>query len=106
MLLLFTGLHGLYVAQSALTPELSLAVRPVFEASTVQVFVVGVAYIFIVTLGAMFLAHRAVGPVGRLENEVRSVLATGELTRLLKIRDGDEMAGLADAINKLIEKKT
>lgn len=106
VLLLFTGLHGLYVAQLVLPPDVSQHVRPVFESSTWRVFLIGLAYIMVVTVAAVFLSHRAVGPIARLEDEIRKLMEDPDGDRKLRIREGDELSGLADAINNLLEKES
>lgn len=104
VLLLFTGLHGLFVAELLLPPEMSEQVKPVFEASTWRVFGVGTMYILVVTMAAIFLSHREVGPVARLESEIRRMSAAADASGTLKVREGDGLEGLVDAINQAIHK--
>lgn len=104
VLLLFTGLHGLFVSQLVLPEEISQQIRPVLAQSTLRVFLVGVIYIFVVTLAAVFLSHRTVGPLGRLENDLRRLAESDEVPEPLKVRDGDNLEGLVDSVNRLIER--
>jgi hypothetical protein len=102
VLLLFTGLHGLFVAKMELPADAAREAAVYFQASTIRVFVVGILYICIVTLAAVFLSHKAVGPVGRLEQEIENLVHSGEDVKSLKVREDDALAGLAQAINKLL----
>lgn len=104
VLLLFTGLHGLFVAQMVLPEDISEQVRPVLAQSTHRVFLVGVIYIAVVTLAAVFLSHRTVGPLGRLEDDLNKLTESKESLEPIKIREGDELEGLVTAINRLIER--
>ena len=104
VLLLFTGLHGLFVAQLVLPDNISRQIRPVLTQSTLRVFLVGVIYIAVVTLAAVFLSHRTVGPLGRLEEDLNRLADTKDALEPLKVRDGDGLEGLVDSINRLIER--
>ena len=104
VLLLFTGLHGLFVAQLVLPNEVSRQIRPVLVQSTLRVFLVGAIYIAVVTLAAVFLSHRTVGPLGRLEEDLNRLAEGGEELEPLKVREGDGLESLVSAINRLIER--
>ncbi len=58
VLLMFTGLHGLYLAKLVLPHDVSPKVQGVLVSSTMRVFAVGVVYIAVVTIAALFLSHR------------------------------------------------
>ncbi len=104
VLLLFTGLHGLFIVKLVLPEELSRQIQPVLVQSTLRVFLVGVIYIFVVTLAAVFLSHRTVGPLGRIESDLRRLAESDEVPEPLKVRNGDGLEGLVDAVNRLIER--
>lgn len=104
VLLVFAGFHGASIAQSSLSAEAMALFRPVLQESTWRLFMVGILYIAVVTLSAIFLSHRAVGPVHRLEEDIRKFVDAPKDAHPLKVREGDELAGLTDAINKLIER--
>lgn len=104
VLLLFTGLHGLFVAQMVLPDDISQQIRPVLEQSTMRIFLVGAIYIGVVTVAAVFLSHRTVGPLGRLEDDLERLAESKEAPEPLKIREGDELEGLVKSLNRLIER--
>ncbi len=72
--------------------------------SAARFFVVGLVYVFVVTIAAVFLSHRAVGPTRRIEEELREIVENKNGSHQLKIREGDDFEGLVHAINKLLEK--
>jgi len=95
VLLLFTGLHGLFVAKLILPQEIAQQIQPMFAASTLRLFVVGVIYIAVVTLAAAFLSHKAVGPVGRLEDDLRRLVGSPEPPGGLTVREGTVLRELS-----------
>lgn len=61
VLLLFAGLHGLFVAKLVLPQDVSQQIQPALVASTLRVFLIGSLYIAVVTVAAAFLSHTGVG---------------------------------------------
>jgi methyl-accepting chemotaxis protein len=55
-----------------------------------------------VTLLTLFMSHRIAGPLWRLEQTAKSVGA-GDLTLRVKLRDKDQLKGLAEQVNSMIE---
>jgi len=103
-LLLFSGLHGIFMTQMTLPPDVMESFQPILWASTGRLFVAGIIFIAVVVLAAIFLSHRAVGPTMRLEEEIRRMAAASQPSHSLKVREGDEFETLVDAINLLLEK--
>ncbi|MCB4757142.1 MAG: HAMP domain-containing protein [Elusimicrobia bacterium] len=103
-LLLFAGFHGLFMVQTAIPPDIADPFQPLLQEATLRLFIAGFIYLAVVTLAAVFLSHRAVGPTRRIEEEIRKIAASGSTDHALKVRDGDEFEGLIDAINTLVEK--
>ncbi|MBI4335638.1 MAG: methyl-accepting chemotaxis protein [Candidatus Omnitrophica bacterium] len=54
----------------------------------------------LVALVSILLSHRIAGPVYRIEQFLKSV-AQGDLSMKLRLRKGDELRDLADAINEM-----
>lgn len=68
------------------------------------------AYIFRVAilllaafLSGIFLSHKIIGPIRRIENALRD-MNEGQYDVNLKLRFGDELYGISEEINKLGEK--
>jgi hypothetical protein len=106
VLLLFTGLHGLFVVKLALPEEVVQQIHPMLLRSTGRIFLVGALYIAVVTLAAVFLSHRTVGPLGRIEGDLRRLADSVQDPEPLKIREGDELEELVKSLNRLITRMT
>ncbi len=51
---------------------------------------------------SVFVSHKIAGPVYRLEESVKTI-ASGDFSRRIKLRQGDELQDLADAFNTMTE---
>lgn len=101
-MLVFSGLHGLFVIKNVPLADSTFQIRAMLQESTWRLFLVGSLYIVVMTLAAMFLSHRAVGPLARLEDELRE-LSDDSSDRYLKVREGDELENLVGEINKVLK---
>ncbi len=104
VLLIFAGLHGIYIVESYFPQDLANEFRSSIQGSTWRLFAVGTVYVAVVTMAAIFLSHRAVGPAHRLEEEIRKMAESSNGGESLKIREGDDFEGLVQAINQLLKK--
>src|SRR5262249_38834526 len=104
VLLVFASLHGLFAAKTVLSSNVPPELWGALESSTLRLLFVGLLYIAVVTVAAVFLAHRYTGPAARLEHDIRSMVDGRHPLESLKIRDGDELEGVVKAINELIQK--
>ena len=52
---------------------------------------------------ALIISHRFAGPIERLESDLDEVLA-GSSRRKIRVREKDDLSGLANRINSLLEK--
>jgi hypothetical protein len=104
IMLAIAGAHTFYLWNS-LSVENASQYLPMIQSSMIRFFVVGFFYVVVVTIAAVFLSHRAVGPTRRIEEEIREIADKKEGVHLLKVRDGDDFEGLIGAINRILEKK-
>jgi hypothetical protein len=104
VLLLFCGLHGIFVAKKAIPTLVSPEFLPILRESTWRLFGVGLLYIGVVTFAAVLISHRTVGPAYRLEEEIRAMSEPNREIDVIKIRHGDEFESLVSAINSLISR--
>ncbi|HOD41746.1 MAG TPA: HAMP domain-containing protein, partial [Candidatus Wallbacteria bacterium] len=51
---------------------------------------------------SVFVSHKIAGPVYRLEESAK-IIASGDFSRRIKLRQGDELQDLADAFNTMTE---
>lgn len=104
VLLIFTGLHGVFVSKMTLPTEVMNRFWPTLEFSTIRLFVVGLVYIVVVSMAALFLSHRIAGPAYRLEEDIHQLSQSLDSVEELKIREGDELEGVVRALNELLKK--
>ncbi len=69
------------------------------------ILVIGVPFLFLVLIGwGMVISHRFVGPLERLEREIKKISKEGDYTSRIKVRRDDDIKPVADAINLLLSK--
>jgi len=51
----------------------------------------------------LFLPQKIAGPLYRIEKDLKDKISKGDLTVKITLRKGDELAGLADAVNLTVE---
>jgi len=56
----------------------------------------------IIIIVSVYLSHKMVGPLARLERDIKAI-SKGNLQMRLKVRKGDVLFGLTKAINEMIE---
>lgn len=59
-------------------------------------------FVVVIAILSIFVSHKIAGPVFRLEQSTRAI-ASGDLTRSVKLRHGDELRDLQDAFNIMSE---
>ncbi|MFZ2960935.1 MAG: methyl-accepting chemotaxis protein [Candidatus Ozemobacteraceae bacterium] len=59
-------------------------------------------FTFLIAVLSVFVSHKIAGPVYRFERWA-SILASGDLTHRVKLRQGDELFDLQDAFNRMSE---
>ncbi len=88
-------------SQIALTPDLSLdKLYLIFENVNHQLVWWVLAFIVIIGFISVFVSHKIAGPVYRLE-ETTKLIAAGDLTHKVHLRQGDELGDLQDAFNSM-----
>ncbi len=53
-------------------------------------------------LWGVFLSHKFIGPLERLERELNKIAESGDSSKRLRVRRSDAIKPIADAINKLL----
>ena len=59
-------------------------------------------FILIIAIISIFVSHKIAGPVYRLEESTK-LIASGDLTHRVHLRQGDELGDLQDAFNDMSE---
>jgi hypothetical protein len=103
VMLIIAGAHTFYLGRSLSVDDVA-QYTPVVQASMFRFFIVGFFYVVVVTIAAIFLSHRAVGPTRRIEEELNDIVENKSGAHQIKVREGDDFEGLIGAINRVLEK--
>jgi signal transduction histidine kinase len=61
-------------------------------------------YLAVAAVFSIVLSHKVAGPIYRFETSIREMLESGDLSRRISLRKGDELQSLADLLNRLLER--
>lgn len=64
----------------------------------------GLIYMIVIPILSIFISHKIAGPLYRFEKTLREALDSSGPLRPIQLRDGDELQGLAELINKMFER--
>lgn len=85
------------------TPDLTLdKLSEIFDAVNSVLLRWVVVFIFAIAILSIFVSHKIAGPVYRLE-ETSKLIASGDLTHQIQLRQGDELQDLQEAFNQMSE---
>ena len=85
------------------TPDLSIdKLYIIFENVNNQLLWWILGFILIIAVISIFVSHKIAGPVYRLEESTK-LIASGDLTHKVHLRQGDELGDLQDAFNDMSE---
>lgn len=69
-----------------------------------MILLIGVPPLFLIlVLWGVVLSHRFAGPIERLEKELRRIAAHRDYKIRIRVRKGDDVKPLADAINEMLD---
>jgi len=69
-----------------------------------KLFIGSIVYILFIAVFSIFVSHKIAGPVYKMEKIIREVLTSGDFSKKIWLRKGDELTGLAQVLNELFEK--
>lgn len=85
------------------TPDLSIdKLYLIFENVNNQLLWWILGFVAIIAVISIFVSHKIAGPVYRLEESTK-LIASGDLTHRVHLRQGDELGDLQDAFNEMTE---
>lgn len=85
------------------TPDLSIdKLYLIFENVNNQLLWWILGFVAIIGVISIFVSHKIAGPVYRLEESTK-LIASGDLTHRVHLRQGDELGDLQDAFNEMTE---
>ena len=69
-----------------------------------MILLIGVPPLFLIlVMWGIVLSHRFAGPIERLQKEVKKIAAHKSYGTRIRVRKGDDIKPLADALNELLE---
>ncbi|MGB2705295.1 MAG: HAMP domain-containing protein [Candidatus Omnitrophota bacterium] len=89
--------------QLAIPEAIAYNLFPVVERINFLLIVGVPPIVILLFIWGAVLSHRLIGPLERLENDLRKI-SDGDYSMRLKIRKDDDLRPIADAINKIIDK--
>lgn len=93
----------LMAEQLAIPESIAFNLMPVFhKINFILIFGVPVIAAALLFLG-LSISHRIAGPIFRIEKELAEI-SKGDFSRRIKLRKRDELASVAGAINRLLDK--
>lgn len=85
------------------TPDLTLdKLSDIFDGVNTLLTKWIVVFVFVIAILSIFVSHKIAGPVYRLEETTR-IIASGDLTYQIHLREGDELQDLQEAFNTMSE---
>ena len=100
---LYYVIFNLMAEQLGIPEVVAYHLLPVVEKVNVVLLIsLPVLFLFLFSLG-VFLSRRLVGPIERLEEELKEIIA-GDLSKRLHLRKADMLKPLIDDINMLLHK--
>jgi len=104
VMMVFAAFYICYAMQTLVPSEVRAGIETGFKQSIERFVLVGIIYVIVFTIAAIFLSHRLVGPTHRIEEELRRIADSNQSFEPLQVREGDEFEGLIHAINKVLTK--
>lgn len=69
------------------------------------ILIIGIPPLFLIlSIWGVVLSHRFAGPIERFEAEVDKISESGDYKRRIRLRKHDDLKGVADAFNRLLDK--
>lgn len=89
--------------QLGIPESIAINLFPVIEKINLVLLVAVPPVILIMVLWGMFLSHRFVGPLDRLEQELDRMVKSSDYSKRITLRKDDDLKPIADRINKLLD---
>ncbi|MBN1354559.1 MAG: methyl-accepting chemotaxis protein [Candidatus Omnitrophica bacterium] len=88
--------------QLAIPESIAYNLIPVFHKINFLLIIGLTPTVVLLFILGVFLTHRLIGPLERLEDDLKKI-SQGDYTIRLKIRKDDDLRSIADVINKIID---
>ncbi|MFH1995837.1 MAG: hypothetical protein ABIJ27_02425 [Candidatus Omnitrophota bacterium] len=94
----------LLAEQLGIPESIAYNLFPVINKINVMLLVGLPPMLFLLIVWGVFLSHKFVGPLERLERELELMAKKKDYAKRLKVRKGDDIEGIINGINTLLDK--
>jgi len=68
-----------------------------------NLLIFGVVYLIFAAFISILISHKIAGPIFKFKKEIRGMIETGDISKRIFLRQGDELKDLADLLNQLLD---
>jgi len=107
VLIALLGLSQFYTymtLQRILPHILSTQISEKISALQTSLLLIGFVYIVVISLLSIYITHSLAGPISRIEKDALQLAEHPDLKFRFRTREKDEFKGLANSLNKFMEK--
>ncbi|MEW6555985.1 MAG: hypothetical protein AB1349_01370 [Elusimicrobiota bacterium] len=104
VMLLLVEYHTYLTIQSILPNILSSTIGKQIKQIHLWLAINSLIYIVFVAVVSIYISHKIAGPVFKLKKQIREIINSGDTSRKIFVRKGDELQDLVAVINELLEK--
>jgi methyl-accepting chemotaxis protein len=104
VMIVLVEVHTYLTIQSILPNLFSSFMGREVRAIQFWLMVNGLVYLLVVAALSVVLSNRIAGPLYRLETVLKEVIESGDPSKRIVLRKGDELQSLADLLNRLLER--
>ncbi|HAM38687.1 MAG: hypothetical protein A2474_05405 [Elusimicrobia bacterium RIFOXYC2_FULL_34_12] len=105
-MLLLVEYHTYLTINLAIPNLLTSAVGDQIKQIHFWLIINGIVYALFIAVVSIYISHKIAGPVYKIKKQLREIMQTGDTSKKIFIRKGDELADLVEIINEYISKTT
>ncbi len=103
-MLLLVEYHTFLTIQSILPNILPSPIEKQVRQIHLWLIINSLIYTALVAVVSVYISHKIAGPVFKLKKQIREIIDSGDTSKKIFIRKGDELNDLVAVINELLEK--
>ncbi|OGS46564.1 MAG: hypothetical protein A2539_01665 [Elusimicrobia bacterium RIFOXYD2_FULL_34_15] len=105
-MLLLVEYHTYLTINLAIPNLLTSAVGEQIKQIHFWLIVNGTVYALFIGVVSIYISHKIAGPIFKIKKQLKEILETGDTSKKIFLRKGDELADLVEVINEYISKST
>lgn len=103
VVLVFSLLFTHATIKSIFPRILSTRMGSQIQAIQTRLLIFGVIYLVFAAFISILISHKIAGPIFKFKKEIKSMIETGDISKRIFLRKGDELKDLADLLNQLFD---